>query len=198
MKSVFTPTNQWSTPQTKLNPEAVPHSLVPERQLLWGNEDMRNDLIKQHNLNSFGVEDPLLIRVPPSTGLAQPGNAKPKVNGKNAAPKANRSGKSGKGFGTKGDTAVLIEDAQRKEEREQLRNVLKLVGEKNNKGALDALVPILQQHPDNAQAHYVKAVTLVNLRRYDEAAAEYKAVIEHCSSEPLVRLARGGLQKIGQ
>jgi hypothetical protein len=199
LKSVFTPPNQYATAQTVLNPQAVPRHFVPERQLLWGSEDVRNDLIKQHNLNTFGVEDPLLNPVPKNIGVL-PGQTDVKPGGVTNGGKSEpgQGGKSSVSFHGSTTTTETIFDETRKAKREQLRDVLKMMAAKNNSAALKALAPMLKDDPENAQIHYLKAVALVNLHRYEEGGREYKTVLERSSSDQLSRLARVGLAKIGQ
>ena len=59
------------------------------------------------------------------------------------------------------------------------------------------LSKVLSHDPKNAQAHYIKAATLVLMRRYSEAKIEYKEVL-HLTPEnsELANLAHKGLEKL--
>jgi cytochrome c-type biogenesis protein CcmH/NrfG len=55
---------------------------------------------------------------------------------------------------------------------------------------------LLAKDSKNLQAHYLLAVTYVNLRKYSEAAAQYKTVLQSAPNTPIGKLAADGLSKI--
>lgn len=60
------------------------------------------------------------------------------------------------------------------------------------------LKDVLKVHPDNAQAHYLMAVALVNLRNYPEAMKHYERVLKIAPQGKLADLAHAGIAKIGK
>jgi hypothetical protein len=63
--------------------------------------------------------------------------------------------------------------------------------------AQDALTGLLKTQPQNAQAHYLSAVSLVQMREFQRAAEEYRMVLQLVPTSPLAQLAIDGLKKIG-
>jgi cytochrome c-type biogenesis protein CcmH/NrfG len=54
----------------------------------------------------------------------------------------------------------------------------------------------LKKNPKNPQAYYMRAVANVRMRKYDQAAADYKQVLQLSPSGPMSELAKKGLAKI--
>lgn len=69
-----------------------------------------------------------------------------------------------------------------------------------NSGSFEAcsetLTRLLARRPNDAQAHYLLAVTFVNLRRYDLATKHYQEVLKLSPQGKLSQLANSGLSKI--
>lgn len=226
-KGFFTPANQWATPQTVLNPDAVPRNLIPERQLLWGTDEEKAALIRQHNLNTFGTEQPPQA-VPSRPG---PGHAALEEQGKTTAPKGKAATTAQKEKITPGQkqkptaankqvaksTASAPEQGKAAEAEGQpaaiaapktasstpgaqpsrLREALSLIASAQYEKSVELLDHVLSDKHDDAQAHYLKAVALVKMHRYKDAAAEYKDVMRLAPSDKIGALAHDGLAKIG-
>jgi len=60
----------------------------------------------------------------------------------------------------------------------------------------DCLTTAINRNPKNATAHYLMAITLVNLRQYDEAAKEYREVLKLSPTGQLAKRASAGLAKV--
>lgn len=56
----------------------------------------------------------------------------------------------------------------------------------------------IAQDPNNFTAQYMLAVTLVNLKQYNEAKMVYKNIIKYSPSQKLVSLSKTGLLNIGE
>jgi Flp pilus assembly protein TadD len=61
---------------------------------------------------------------------------------------------------------------------------------------LQTLNSIIATAPNNAEAHYIKAVAYVMLRQYIEAANEYKTVLRLLPGSPLAAKAEAGLKNL--
>ena len=182
LTGLFTPPNQWATPRTTLNPQDEPRHLIPERQFLWGQSDEQGALYRQHNLNTYGREEP----IPPKE------KSQPRLEQTNA-----KSSATNKIEGA--NRPKLFTESQRPQEQQSspLEQANFLIASSQYDLALQLINRILLEHPDNAQAHYLKAVALVNLRRYKDAVLEYKTVLALQPKDQLSNLARQGLKKIG-
>jgi hypothetical protein len=199
LKGMFTPNNQWATPQTVLNPQAVPKALVPERQLLWGSDEERKQLIRQHNMATFGSELPpeRAGNSPPAIPPGKQDSGK-KQNALSKRPPGKSQPNSSNGALFTGTTAAAPSAAD-KESAERLRGAITQMRAGKNEDAISTFDRILKDRPLNAEIHYLKAVALVNLRRYQEAAAEYKFVLNDAQpGDKLEDLAKTGLSKLGQ
>lgn len=62
--------------------------------------------------------------------------------------------------------------------------------------SLNLLTQVIAKDSKNWQAHYLLAVTYVNLRKYAEAATQYKKVMQFAANPRLAKLAADGLSKI--
>jgi tetratricopeptide (TPR) repeat protein len=60
----------------------------------------------------------------------------------------------------------------------------------------DCLTTAINRNPKNATAHYLMAITLVNLRQYDEAAKQYREVLKLAPTGRLAKRASDGLAKV--
>jgi tetratricopeptide (TPR) repeat protein len=60
----------------------------------------------------------------------------------------------------------------------------------------DCLSTVLNRDPNNPKAHYLMAVTLVNLREYKEAISHYQKVLTLAPNTELAKRASAGLDKI--
>ncbi len=63
--------------------------------------------------------------------------------------------------------------------------------------SLDLLGKVLLKNPNDAQAHYIKAVASVSMRSYQQAADEYRKVLNLVPRTDLSRRALEGLKKLG-
>lgn len=188
LKGVFTPPNQYATPHTLLNPQPVPRNFIPERQYLFGSDADRYSIWMQHNYNTFGTP------FPPSPASAQTPTAKNKT----APTKPEAKKKPVKTPSTKASPTAQAEAAAAAAARNAMRQALESMHAGDNKKALDLLEHVVADRPGDAQARYLRAVALVNLKRYPEAQTEYSKVIEMSHDDQLTALARAGLHKISQ
>jgi len=191
LKGFFTPSKQFETPQTIQNPQPKPANLVPERQLLWGAEEQRQNLIRQHNLNTFGVENPLNSNRARTSNPTQPNKNTP-TNTQRSKAATNKPGTAA----ASAAAHAVVETPSERKEKSALRNALNLLHQGKNEECLRALDLLLSENPNDAQAHYIKGVALVTARRYNDAAEEYQAVIQQGRGDGLESLARDGLKKI--
>lgn len=225
LKSVFTPNNQFATPQTIINPQPTPSSFVPERQLLWGTDDDKARLMKHHNMLNFGVEDPemhqrrlfemreqfekqqLLLKQQQESQKKTPQGAKqtqPKES--HAQPKNSAANKlnAPQRQATTAPRPYLVpppspETALKPADSAstiKLREALNMVRVGKNNEALNVLNNLIKESPSNAQAHYVKATVLVQLRQYEAAQESYRSAIKFGNDEALIGLAERGLTKL--
>jgi tetratricopeptide (TPR) repeat protein len=215
LKSVFTPPNQWSTPQTVLNPHAVPRGFVPERQVLWGTDDERNALLLEHRTNTLGAAAP--PQVVPSTDLSQQAQkrqaaaqqskkaqagAKPTSKapgGTKAASKESASATAAEPSknGLIAPPNPVLQPSGGAKEDSPLKMSLSLMRSGDNERSLQLLNHIIEEHPEDASAHYLKAVALVRTKQYQTAAEEYNEVIRLRPGSKMAIYAREGLTKIG-
>lgn len=79
-----------------------------------------------------------------------------------------------------------------------LRSVVFNLRMGNYDTCLKDLNVLLITEPNNAEAHYLEAVALVGMRRYDEAAKQYKEVLNLQPQGKLATLATSGLAKLGK
>ncbi len=185
LTGLFTPTNQWATPRTLLNPQSEPRHLIPERQFLWGQSEEQAALYRQHNLNTYAREQV----VPPKE------QSKPGLGTTDTGSSATK-----KKDGAIAKRPKLFTESHRSQEQQQsspLNQAKFLIASSKYDLGLQLIDRILIEHPDDAQAHYLKAVALVKLRRYKDAATEYKTVLTLQPKDHLGNLARQGLKKLG-
>lgn len=185
LTGLFTPVNQWATPRTLLNPQSEPRHLIPERQFLWGQPEHRDALYREHHLNTYGKD----VLIP---------SAKEQVKPRLGPTDASSSAKKSKDLDNTKRPKLFFESHKSKEKPSSpISEALFLIACSKYDLGLKAVDKILAMHPDDAQAHYVKAIALVKLRRYKDAAAEYRSVLRLQPTVHLGNLARKGLKKIG-
>jgi hypothetical protein len=213
LKNVFTPPNQWSTPQTVLNPQAIPRSFIPERELLWGTEDQRDALLLEHRANTLGsASSPPAV---PASGAvfgqtqklpaAQLKKTQTTAKGTSKAPDSTKTaGKDSTTAATapsKNGLTVppppVSQAAGGEKEDSPLKMSLSLMRSGDNERSLQLLSQIVNRHPEDASARYLKAVALVRMKQYKAAAEEYNEVIRLSPGTRLSTYAREGLTKIG-
>ena len=61
--------------------------------------------------------------------------------------------------------------------------------------SIDTLNKLLENDPNNAQAHYIKAVALVFLQKFTQACEEYRKVMAISPNSELSQRAEEGLKK---
>jgi hypothetical protein len=210
LTGLFTPHNQWATPQTVLNPVSEPHHLIPERQFLWGTTEERTALYMQHKLNT-SEPDTYVRKQPPKVEKPQSGLGQ--IDAWSTDSRHRKMGGTG-GIDGKNkitDSPIRTTGEQLKtppskpinksgtsgEKQSPLAEALSLIALSRYDSALKLIDSILSKHPDDAQAHYVKAVALVKMRRYKDAADEYRTVLRIQPEDRVGNLARQGLKKIG-
>lgn len=179
LKSVFTPPNQFATPQTLLNPDPVPRAFVPERQLLWGTAAERDALIKHHNLRNFGVEDP---------------ERKLQLQQQQALQQRHHPNQTS----TRQNSTSQAASDRAEEEISDIRQALNMVHKGKLNESLKILDHTISKFPKDAQAYYLKATILVQMRRYPEATSAYRAVLQYSQSDQLSSLAKIGLTKLAR
>jgi len=191
LKGVFTPGNTFATPQTVLNPHATPRNLVPERQFLWGGDDVRNSLLLQHAINTYGSATS--SQDMPGAGTTQQAAKPPQSNTKKgkAAPPPKTPGTPA------AQKQTLAIPPAASNEHSPLKMSLSLMRTGENEKSLQLLEQILREHPEDASAHYLKAVILVRMKQYKNAADQYNEVIRLNPGTQLSTYAREGLTKIG-
>lgn len=79
-----------------------------------------------------------------------------------------------------------------------LRRALTFLHQRHYEESLAELSKVLANSPNNAQAHYLKAVILVELRRYAAAQEEYKQTIKSDPDSGVAKLAEAGLLKLAK
>lgn len=188
-KGMFTPPNQWATPQTILNPHAEPRSLVPERQFLWGSDEDSAALLRQHFVNTYGSE-----RSPQAVPEEKAAGGKgAKESSRQPTPKVKQSSVGPE----KTDPAKPVSESPHEKQPSPLRDALSCMASSDYEKSVQVIDRFLLENPNDAQAHYLRAVALVKLRRYENAAAEYKQVLHIRPGDRLGDLARNGLKKLG-
>lgn len=181
-KGLFTPQPQYPTPQTIMNPEAEPRHLVPERVIKWpgasGLAGSNSTPAEAANDKRGTGQSP----VPPSAGRA--GEAPPAAGAPAVAPHAPPDISPG---GVHAEAPYV----------KHLKEAILLMNARHYVRSVEALTRILDAEPHNAQAHYIRAVNYVHLRKYAEAAADYRQVMALQPNTVLSSMAAEGLKKIG-
>jgi Tfp pilus assembly protein PilF len=77
-----------------------------------------------------------------------------------------------------------------------IRRALAEIRVKNYDLALTGLDEILASSPDNAQAHYLRAIVFVQTRHYAQASKDYQAAIKLSTDVGLSHLCETGLVKL--
>lgn len=200
LRSVFTPQPQYQTPQAIPNPEAVPRHLVPERELLWGSDERRASITREHLQNSFGFPSQQNLfpnKLGQRSGSAEklPDHSRVSENVPHASVSRAQPNQRAEKAAAVPENNVHSADVNRT--ASTLRSALTQIDLGQPAAGLALLGPFLKAHPENAQAHYLTAVALVNTRRYGEAAAEYATVLSlESPTTQLYKLAQLGLSKL--
>lgn len=77
-----------------------------------------------------------------------------------------------------------------------VRAALFELSSKRPAGALAHIERAVAKNPRDARAHYIRAVVLVELRRYSEASAEYRQVKRLAAGSELAQRAEAGLKNL--
>lgn len=77
-----------------------------------------------------------------------------------------------------------------------LREAIQLMNERRYPQSHESLTALIKKSPKYAQAYYTRAVVNVMMRKYTEAAADYKEVIKLVPQGELHTLAQKGLNKL--
>lgn len=181
LKGLFTPQPQYVTPQTLMNPEPNP----PSGEI--------------NHLKGVFTAQP---QYPTPQTLMNP-HALPRYYVKERLPdhffqKAD-AGKSA--LGQKGETQLgpaKSSDANTAGSNHPLRQALLLINSNREQDAIGLMDRVLVQTPGNFQAHYVRAVALVRLRRFGAAGEEYRTIMRFSPDPALRKLAQEGISKLSE
>lgn len=171
-KGLFTPQPQYPTSQTIMNPEAEPRHLVPERVIKWPGASGLGGANTTPAEKANGKRGTNQSAVPPSAMLPATAPLVP-PDASQAAPHPE---------------APFVK---------QLREAIVLMNGRHYGKSIETLTHILDNEPHNAQAHYIRAVNYVQMRKYAEAASDYKQVMTLQPNTVLSSMASEGLKKIG-
>lgn len=173
LNALFTPQPQYPTPQTIMNPEPVPKNYQPE-------------MTPTENIPPPAPPAPV---VPPAGQPAQPVKPKPKAaETKKKAPDKKNSAKSG----VKAKSAPPAPPPVYNPLKDALFNIN--LGQYQT--SIDVVNKVLENDPNNAEAHYIKAVALVFLQKFSDAAEEYRKVMVITPNSELGQRAEEGLKRI--
>lgn len=171
LKGLFTPQPQYLTPQTILNPDPVPlHYQPPPPE---------------------PPTAPATATIPGETPTAGTQTKKPE------APQAKKPAKKAPPKKTKKPPPIQPVDETPTVPLNPLRDAIIYLNAQDYQGCLTSISNYLAKDPNNAEAHYIKAVTLVYLRQYTDAAAEYRQTIALTKDPQLQQKAEEGLKKLG-
>lgn len=106
--------------------------------------------------------------------------------------------------GKEGEEEKKAEEKEEKEKKREfsattydpIRDAMFQLNARAYDKSLDTLNRLLLSNPNHPQGHYLRAVVYVMMRRYPDAAREYKEVIRLTPSSDLGRRASEGLKKI--
>ena len=191
LKGLFTAQPQYPTPQTLMNPHPTPDASDPNHlkgvftaqpqfptpQTLLNPHPMPRYYVKERLPNEFF--EPVKS---PATAFRE--NNPTNQNTAAAAAASNAALKE------RTDAAAATSHA--------LRQAVQMINAAHESDAIGLLDRVMVQAPSNYQAHYLKAVALVRMRRYGDARTIYKNILQSHGADPaLKRLAEEGLSKLG-
>jgi hypothetical protein len=175
LKGLFTPQPQYVTPQTIINPDPVPLHYQPPPP----------EPVEPTAATTAPGEGPTTT-APTKKPAETPGAKKPTKKPPAKKPKK----------------AAPIPKDQPKDETptvqlNPLRDAIIYLNAQEYQNCLASISGYLAKDPNNAEAHYIKAVTLVYLRQYTDAASEYRQTISLTKDPQLQQKAQDGLKKLG-
>ncbi|HEY9788194.1 MAG TPA: tetratricopeptide repeat protein [Candidatus Obscuribacterales bacterium] len=180
-KGLFTAQPQYITPQTLKNPDAVPRFYSPSRLEITVPGYIRPSL-RGEGQKSSKNEARAPAKEPSEKGSGENAKAAGAGTAADRAAATRRMAENGKPAG--------------KVDIHPLRQALAEINKGQYGRALTTLDQFLILHPKHAQAHYLRAVALVILRRFREAEAEYLSVTRLTSDAALIERAQEGLRKL--
>lgn len=190
LKGLFTAQPQYPTPQTLMNPHPTPDAADPNHlkgvftaqpqfptpQTLMNSHPMPRYYVKERLPNEF---------FEPIAASSKSIKDKNPTNQNTAAAAAAAAQVARE----HGDMAAATSNA--------LRQAVQLINAAHETDAIGLLERVMVQSPNNYQAHYLKAVALVRMRRYGDARTVYKTILQSSADMALKRLAEEGLAKLG-
>ncbi len=211
LKDLFTPQPQYVTPQTLMNPQpAVPRAgeanplkglFTPQPQYITPQTLMNLEPnLPEGEINHFkGVFTAQPQYITPQT-IMNP-HALPRYYVKERLPdhffEKDASGR--KAETDQAETQLgpsKLTDSAGGPNNHPLRQAMLLMNSAHEADAVALMDRLLVQYPGNFQAHYVKAVALVRLRRFGDAREEYKTILQFSSDVALRKLAQEGIAKL--
>lgn len=179
LKGLFTPQPQYMTPQTLINPEPTPPAgeLNHFKGVFTAQPQYPTPqtMMNPHPLPRYYVKERM-----PDHFFVQQGQEKGAQQGKVETPL--------------GPSKASENVAESKEH--PLRKAMLLINSAHEDDAIGLMDRLLVQYPGNFQAHYVKAVALVRLRRYGDAREEYRKILQFSADPALKNLAQEGMTKL--
>ncbi len=181
LKGLFTPQPQYITPQTLLNPEPNPPSgeinhlkgvFTAQPQYITP-----QTIMNPHALPRYYVKERL-----PDHFFVKDGADKKLAEEKEETPLG----------------PARAADNADSANTHPLRQAMLLINSAHETDAIALMDRVLVQYPGNFQAHYVKAVALVRLRRFGDAREEYKTIMRFSPDLGLKKLAQEGLTKLDE
>jgi tetratricopeptide (TPR) repeat protein len=112
--------------------------------------------------------------------------AKEKQDSKNSDGKSSETAKKAPSSGPSSNAMSPVQEA------------LFLIQAKKYQDSLSVLSPIIGKNSNNLDARYLMAISYVAMRKYPEAAEQYKKIIEIAPNSKQAALSVEGLRKIGQ
>lgn len=190
LKGLFTAQPQYPTPQTLMNPHPTPDASDPNHlkgvftaqpqfptpQTLMNPHPMPRYYVKERLPNEF---------FEPIAASTKSVKDKNPTNQNTAAAAAAAAQVAREG----GDMAAATSNS--------LRQAVHMINAAHERDAIGLIERVIVQSPNNYQAHYLKAVALVRMRRYGDARIVYKTILQFSADMALKRLAEEGLAKLG-
>ena len=181
LKGLFTPQPQYVTPQTLMNPEPNPPS--GEINHLKGvftaqpQYPTAQTLMNPHALPRYYVKERL------------PDHFFQKASNANSVEVQKAETQLGPAKSTDANTAGS---------NHPLRQAMLLINSNREEDAVGLMDRVLVQTPGNFQAHYVRAVALVRLRRFAAAGEEYRTIMRFSPDLALRKMAQEGISKLSE
>lgn len=181
LKGLFTPQPQYLTPQTLINPEPTP----PSGEI--------------NHLKGVFTAQP---QYPTPQTLMNP-HALPRYYVKERLPDHffEKTTKGKTADAQKGETQLgpaKTTDANTAGSNHPLRKAMLLINSNHEEDAIGLMDRLLVQMPGNYQAHYVRAVALVRLRRFADASEEYRTIMRFSPDLALRKLAQEGIARLSE